>query len=117
MAQLKKRDAKQIAEAIDYKLQGHPYESIAAQMNINVADAKALVQEGLAIITRGSPEEQIILDLQRVDQMLAAVYPTAANGEREAILTMIALRQEREALERKWQRAESFRRLADRPDP
>jgi hypothetical protein len=113
MAKSLKLDAERIAEAIDYKLRGHAYESIAEQMGIKVAGAVALVSAALFALVRDPAESQILLDLQRVDQMLAAVYPTATQGDQEAIRTVIALRQEREALEKKLQRTESFRRVAD----
>jgi hypothetical protein len=111
-----KKEAAQIAEAVDYKLQGHPYEQIAEQMKVSVKEAVALVYEGLATLIRDPASQQMLLDLQRLDQMLTAVYPTATQGDRDAIQSVLNLRRERDALEMKLQRQESFRQLAPTED-
>jgi hypothetical protein len=112
----KKQEADRIAEAIDYKLQGHPYETIAEQMKVSVKEAARLVREGLTTLVRDPADQQILLDLQRIDQMLAAIYPTATQGDRDSINTVLALRRERDELQKKWHRQESFRTLAPEED-
>lgn len=108
----KKKEAERISEAVDYKLQGHPYEQIAEQMKLPVNEVVGLVHEGLTTLIRDSSDKKILLDLQRIDQMITAVYPGAAQGDHNAIHIVINLRKEREALEMKLQRQESFRALA-----
>jgi hypothetical protein len=108
----KPKDPAQIAEAVDYKLQGHSYEQIAEQMKITAAFAMELVTAGLITMVRDDPIQRLLIDLQRIDQMLAAVYPATATGDTFAIQTTISLRKEREAVEKKFERMDSFRRHA-----
>ncbi len=111
-----KDEAALIAEAIDRKLQAHSYEQIAGEMKIKASRAVALVHEGLAKLIRDPTDRRMLLDLQRIDQMLTAVYPSAAQGDHQAIASVLALRRERDALEKQFERAESFRTLAPTED-
>jgi hypothetical protein len=104
----KKTNDERIAEAIDYRLQGHRYDEIAEQMGVNADQARELVHAGLLSIVRENWREQLIIDLQRIDQMLAAIYSQAANGDTEAIRTVIVLRREREIVQRQFERQASF---------
>jgi hypothetical protein len=109
---VKPPDPAQIAEAIDYKLQGHSYEMIAEQMKITPQAAMEFVTAGLIAMVRDDPFQRLLIDLQRIDQMLAAVYPATTTGDTFAIQTTINLRKEREAVEKKFERMDSFRRHA-----
>ena len=108
----KKPDPEQIAAAIDFRLQGYSYEQIAQEMKIEAQLAMELVEAGLKVIVRDDPFQRMLIDLQRIDQLLTQVYPSAAQGDKEAINTALSLRREREVIERKFERMESFRRLA-----
>jgi len=105
-------DAATISEAIEYKLQGYSYEQIAEERKIKRAQAVELVHAGLATLIRDPTEKQLLLDLARIDQMLTAVYSSAAQGDTAAITAVLALRREREMLERRFDRAECFRKHA-----
>jgi hypothetical protein len=48
----------------------------------------------------------------RVDNMLTAVYPNAAQGDRDSINTVMALRREREAIQRQFERQASLELLS-----
>ncbi len=111
-----KDEAALIAEAIDRKLQAHSYEQIAGEMKIKASRAVDLVHEGLAKLIRDPSDRRMLLDLQRIDQMLTAVYPSAVQGDHQAITSALALRRERDALEKQFERAESFRTLAPTED-
>jgi len=56
--------------------------------------------------------DRISADLRRIDQMLTAVYPAALKGDRESIQIVLTLWRERETIEKKLVRQESFRVLA-----
>ena len=108
-----RHEPERVAEAIDYKLQGHSYALIAEQMNITVAQAVGLVHAGLAETVHDDSYEQLALDLQRVEQMLSAIYPQATQGGIDAVNAVVTLRRERDELRRRWDRHDSFRRLAE----
>lgn len=51
-------------------------------------------------------------DLRRIDQMLTAVYPAALKGDHDSIHIVLTLWREREIIEKKLVRQESFAALA-----
>jgi hypothetical protein len=94
-------EQEKIAEAIDYKLQGFTYEAIAEAMQIKLREAKRLVYCGLSQIVRNDTQDEQLTDLERIDQMLAHMFPLALEGDKEAIERVTYLRSERKLLEEK----------------
>jgi hypothetical protein len=97
-----------ISMAIDYRLQGHDYIQIAEAMSadtenvgrkITVEYATELVTKGLNALYREPAKEAILLDLQRVNQMMTTAYANAAQGESHSIDTMLKLMDRRAKLE------------------
>lgn len=95
------RESAQIGEVLDYRRQGHGLDVIAAEMKITVERVQDLLSKGLTQITHGSQKENLLLDIARVNEMMASQYPAAAGGDPIAIGHVTSLIDRRTKLEEK----------------
>lgn len=90
--------AKKIAEALDYRLQGHSYPKIAEAMGEPVSTVFTYVSDGLKQIVREPAEALREIELERVDVLLAAVFADAAEGDDTKINTTLRVMERRAKL-------------------
>lgn len=103
----RKTELEMIAEAIDYRLQGHDYPTIADALNegspgkvhITAQIVAELVAKGLNSLIREPAKEATLLELSRINQMLTAVYANAAQGDAASIEQTLKLMDRRAKLE------------------
>jgi hypothetical protein len=76
-----------IEEALDYHKQGYSIAEIAGAMGLILADAKALINEGLEMIAAGLPDNRmaILTEIARLQDAQKSIATNVANGEPEAI--------------------------------
>ncbi len=98
---LDKKRAEQIAEALDYAIQGHPIDDIATQMELAPEVVKALIESGLARIARQDERSELQLRIYRLNQMIASQYQSALGGDREAMRQIKQLEADREVIEKR----------------
>ena len=78
-----------IAEALEYRRQGHAYHVIGAQMGISAPYAYELVAEGLHLIVAEPARALFKIEMERLNEMMASVYPNAVSGDIKAIETVL----------------------------
>src|SRR5215472_15212935 len=87
---------KRWAEALDYRMQNHSFRAIARQMKVSVPVAHTYVvraiQEWAPVETA---KEVLRMDLERIGEMFASVYPKAVKGDLPSIATCASLIRER----------------------
>ena len=79
------RRAERIAMALAYRTNGFTFEQIGAALGINRSAAYKLVKRGIARTIEEPAQELRALQLERLDEMLSAVYPNARQGDIAAI--------------------------------
>jgi DNA-binding CsgD family transcriptional regulator len=74
------------AEALDYRLQGYSYHQISKEMRCNPSTVYNLVCEAMVgLVPPEKVEEAFALDMARCDQMLAAIFGNAREGDLPSI--------------------------------
>jgi hypothetical protein len=71
--------------ALEYRTNGFTFERIGAALGINRSAAYKLVMRGIARTIEQPAQELRTLQLERLDEMLSAVYPHARQGDIAAI--------------------------------
>ncbi|WP_029923874.1 sigma factor-like helix-turn-helix DNA-binding protein [Nocardia otitidiscaviarum] len=70
--------------ALELRLAGKKQYEIAEIMGLHKSTISSYIQDALADVTREKAEEYLELELQRLDAMLAAIWPDIVAGERGA---------------------------------
>ncbi|WP_306365321.1 sigma factor-like helix-turn-helix DNA-binding protein [Nocardia sp. CC227C] len=70
--------------ALELRLAGKKQYEIAEIMGLHKSTISSYIQDALADVTREKAEEYLELELQRLDAMLAAIWPDIVSGERGA---------------------------------
>lgn len=91
----------QAEEALDYRRQGYSYAQIAGAMQIPVDRAVSLVADAVRAVKIEPSDRLLTLDIERVELMLASVFPGAAEGDINAINTVLRLMDKREQLQKR----------------
>ena len=87
------------ATALDFRLQGHAYHSIAKHMNCHPSTVHDLVVKALAnMVPREKAEEVLRIELTRLDALEAAIFRDAANGDIPAIDACLRIQHQRARL-------------------
>ena len=81
------RRAERQAEALRLRGRNLSYPTIARAMGIGVMTAYDLIADALAALE--PTEEEVALELLRLDAMVAAIFPAAAAGNARAIRLML----------------------------
>lgn len=84
--------------ALEYRKLGFTYRQIAAQLGISKSTAQRYVTGELNKITRDNREQLLALQLERYDQLLAAVMGNASQGDVFAIDRAVAILRQIERL-------------------
>lgn len=79
-----------VAEALDYRKQGYSPIVIAEVMKITPKRAEELIEKGLSNTYIEPGKIAALLEIERLNALLQAVYPNALTGEPEAIRALIA---------------------------
>jgi hypothetical protein len=80
------------AEVLEYRLQGHDYATIGKTMHLPAQTACDYAMRAMArIVPAELPAQVLKLELQRLDQLQAAIYDNASNGETVAIETYLKI--------------------------
>jgi hypothetical protein len=72
-------------DALNLRAAGANFRQIADALGVSVAQAYADVQSEMHALTRESAEQVLTVDLHRLDQLQAAVWPDARAGNVQAI--------------------------------
>jgi Homeodomain-like domain len=88
------------SEALALRAAGASYQQIADTLGIAKATAHRLVQRGLP--DREPDEQELQLDLVRLDQALMAIWPQVRTGDLAAVNTFVKLTDVRERLRARW---------------
>jgi hypothetical protein len=83
------RAAKRRAEALDLRIQGHPYSVIGRHLGVSTAQAARDIETALAEITIEPAKELLKLELRRCDELTAAHYANALDGDVTATNTIL----------------------------
>ena len=92
------RAAKRRAEALDLRIQGHPYSVIGRHLGVSTAQAARDIETALAEITLESARELLKLELRRCDELMSAHYATALNGDATSTNTVLRIMAHRAVL-------------------
>jgi hypothetical protein len=87
-------------EALSLRAAGASYSQIADALGISKATAHRLVQRGLP--DREPDEQELQLDLVRLDQALVSIWPQVRKGDLAAVNTFVKLTDVRERLRARW---------------
>lgn len=82
-----------VAEALEYRRQGHSYPMIAKQMGHSAGYCYELVAEGLHNITIESATALYTLEMERLNELLASIYAMAAGGDIKSIETCLKIQE------------------------
>lgn len=87
------RLARRRAEALEHRLRGDSFATIAAKMRINISTAHDYIVRSLESVapTREARQAALELELQRLDQLQAAVSAAAAKGDVDAIKSTLSI--------------------------
>jgi hypothetical protein len=92
------RTAERRKQALQLRAAGVDFRGIAAALNISVGQAYADCSSAMAEVTREAAEEVLALDLQRLDQLQASVWPAARSGDIAAVNAALKIIEMRERL-------------------
>ena len=95
------KELDQIQEVIEYRIQGNSVSEIATEMKLPKERVTELLDKGLAALHRDTAKDALLLDLARVNTMLAQVLPEANAGAAQSMDMALKLMKERTALEEK----------------
>jgi hypothetical protein len=85
------RAARRRAEALDLRIQGHPYSVIGRHLGVSTAQAARDIETALAEITLEPARELLKLELRRCDELMSAHYATALNGDATSTNTVLRI--------------------------
>jgi hypothetical protein len=81
--------AERMVEAVRLRGQNYSYPQISRAMGIGVMTAYDLVDDAIAASAPPPSEEEVKLELLRLDAMSAAIFPAARQGNARAIRLML----------------------------
>lgn len=82
--------AEKMKTALDLRKQGKTYREIAEAVGYgNAGDAHRLVSQALHEVTRESADDVLSLELERLDQLLTSMMPSAMRGNEKAVLRVL----------------------------
>ena len=82
------------AKALELRLAGYSYRRIAQELGVNVSTAHRYVRKALQEVaerTQESAEQVLQIELQRLDELLRAVWERATSGDKSAIHTALRI--------------------------
>ena len=83
------RAAQRRAEALDLRVKGYTFEVIGKHLNVSKAQAARDIDTALAEITLEPAKELLKLELRRLDELAAAHYANAIDGDVTATNTVL----------------------------
>jgi hypothetical protein len=83
------RAAQRRAEALNLRKQGYSYREIGEHLGVSTAQAARDIETALAEITLGPARDLLKLELQRCDDLMAAHYARACDGDVTATNTVL----------------------------
>lgn len=85
-------------EALNYRRQGYSFAAIASQMKAPISTVHGWVVEGLNAIPRENAQQVLKMTLEQIEEMLASIYASAAEGDLPAQQAALNLLRERARL-------------------
>ena len=85
-------------EALNYRRQGYSFAAIASQMKAPISTVHGWVVEGLNAIPRENAQQVLKMTLEQIEEMLASIYASAAEGDLPAQTAALNLLRERAKL-------------------
>jgi hypothetical protein len=85
-------------EALNYRRQGYSFAAIASQMKAPISTVHGWVVEGLYAILRENAQQVLKMTLEQIEEMLASIYASAAEGDLPAQQAALNLLRERARL-------------------
>jgi hypothetical protein len=85
-------------EALNYRRQGYSFAAIASQMKAPISTVHGWVVEGLNAIPRENAQQVLKMTLEQIEEMLASIYASAAEGDLPAQQAALNLLRERAKL-------------------
>src|SRR5689334_8602378 len=93
------RREQRIAEALDFRLQGHSIADIAKELKIARSTARQYILEGTQKFIAPEHAQQVLaMELARLDRMQAAIFSLASEGSTTAIEATLRIMHHRSRL-------------------
>lgn len=94
--------AERAAKALDMRRKGKNLWTIAEELNMSPGEVQRLtvehLREAAELIATASKQEQLALEVERLDEMQAAVYPAALAGDVSAVRAVLTIIDDRAEL-------------------
>lgn len=87
------------AEALQLRLSGLAYRAIGAQMGVTGTQAHRLVSDALNRVQVDDLESVRAIEVGRLDELLAAVWPRAMDGDDKAVARVLDIMERRSRLQ------------------
>ena len=78
-------------QALELRKRGLTYPQIAKAMGVALSNAHCFVQQAIADIPREPAGEVLLMELERLDRMLAGMWPKAIAGNEKAVTAAVKI--------------------------
>lgn len=91
----KKSKAEYIADCLDFRQQGFSHEQIASELELTPSEVASYIEEGANQILVEPKRVALLMELERVNQLMQKQYDAAINGETDATRAVMDLTRRR----------------------